>query len=90
MKTYDGWGSDRGRVWRKADDYDQEGFGDGDSNNKFVEKYGPRAFGLNHRFYLHKDAQGALWLSAEDGCEGTPAKAGGGSNPLQSLMNKLF
>ena len=67
MQTYDGWGSDRGRVWRQAADYQAEGF-DG-----FAEKFGPKAFGLNHRFYLHTDRQGKLWLAAEDGCEGTPA-----------------
>ena len=26
------------------------------------------------RFYLHFDKKNRLWLSAEDGCEGTPAQ----------------
>ena len=30
----------------------------------------PEAFGLHHRFYLHKDGGDNFWLSAEDGCEG--------------------
>jgi len=62
--TYDGWGMDRGRVWRKADMYENEGWAN------FKETYGDRAFGLNHRSYLHLDNDQRLWLSAEDGCEG--------------------
>ena len=36
---------------------------------------GEKAFTLHHRFYLHLDRSNQLWLSAEDGCEGRPAKA---------------
>ena len=67
VATYDGWGADSGRVWRKADVYEEEGF------KTFKETFGPKAFGLNHRFYLHLDSQNRMWLAAEDGCEGTPA-----------------
>lgn len=79
ISTYDGWAHDVGRQWRKAADYQEEGF------QNFTKKFGTKAFGLNHRFYLHYDASQRLWLSAEDGCEGTPADSGF-SNPL----NRLF
>ena len=62
--TYDGWGHDQGRTWRKADVYESEGW------VNFKETYGDKAFGLNHRCYWHLDSQSKLWLSAEDGCEG--------------------
>jgi hypothetical protein len=75
--TYDGWGHDSGRKWRKALDYEAEGFKD------FKQKFGEKAFGLNHRFYLHFDAANRMWLSAEDGCEGTPALSG---NPISRLF----
>jgi hypothetical protein len=65
---YDGWGHDGGRVWRTGDRLVKEGFA------TFQQKYGPKAFSLNHRFYFHYDSSGKMWLSAEDGCEGTPAK----------------
>ena len=39
------------------------------------DNYGPEAFGLNHRFYLHYDGGKSFWLSAEDGCEGKAAEA---------------
>ena len=81
MQTYDGWGSDRGRTWRSGSDYEQEGFTD------FRQKYGEKSYGLNHRFYLHEDFEGRLWLSAEDGCEGTPADAP--KNPLQSILSRF-
>jgi hypothetical protein len=64
---YDGWGHDAGRVWRDGARLEREGF------TAFRTKYGDKAFTLNHRFYLHLDADNRLWLSAEDGCEGTPA-----------------
>jgi hypothetical protein len=67
IERYDGWGHDRGREWRKGTQLEQEGF------NNFREKYGPSAFSLHHRFYLHYDTANRIWLSAEDGCEGTPA-----------------
>jgi hypothetical protein len=35
-------------------------------------QYGEAVFTLHHRFYLHLDEGNRLWLSAEDGCEGTP------------------
>ena len=37
--------------------------------------FGPQAFTLHHRFYLHLDGRNRMWLSAEDGCEGTPSVA---------------
>jgi len=64
---YDGWGHDIGRVWRKGDRLEEEGFKD------FRKRFGPEAFALHHRFYLHFDRNNRMWLSAEDGCEGTPA-----------------
>jgi len=79
ISTYDGWGSDVGRQWRKANDYESEGF------VGFKEKFGTEAFGLNHRFYLHFDSANRMWLSAEDGCEGVPAQ----SNPLRR-MQRMF
>eukprot|EP00640_Fibrocapsa_japonica_P004153 CAMPEP_0113949486 /NCGR_PEP_ID=MMETSP1339-20121228/75953_1 /TAXON_ID=94617 /ORGANISM="Fibrocapsa japonica" /LENGTH=222 /DNA_ID=CAMNT_0000956957 /DNA_START=111 /DNA_END=779 /DNA_ORIENTATION=+ /assembly_acc=CAM_ASM_000762 len=79
MKTYDGWAHDIGRTWRKADDYEAEGFKD------FKQKFGSEAFGLNHRFYLHLDGSHRMWLSAEDGCEGTPAKSTS-RNPVSRIF----
>lgn len=67
---YDGWGHDVGRNWRKADIYEAEGFQD------FKERFSPQAFGLHHRCYLHFDSANRMWLSAEDGCEGTPSAGG--------------
>lgn len=78
IKTYDGWGHDSGRTWRNADRYEKEGF------KTFKNTYGPAAFGLNHRFYLHLDSSNRMWLSAEDGCEGTPA------TPFQNPFARLF
>ena len=79
---YDGWGHDSGRTWRKGDRLVEEGFKD------FQARFGPAAYALHHRFYLHFDRGNRLWLSAEDGCEGTPAAAGGGG-PLQGLLRGL-
>ena len=70
ISTYDGWRGDTFRKWRNADTYTSEGFTD------FKTRYGPEAYGLNHRFYLHLDNGGKMWLSAEDGCEGTPKEGG--------------
>ena len=64
VATYDGWGHDSGRKWRKVTDWEQEGV------VGFREKYGAAAYGLNHRFYFHLDEHNRFWLSAEDGCEG--------------------
>jgi hypothetical protein len=79
ISTYDGWAHDVGRQWRKANDYQGEGF------QNFIQKFGTNAFGLNHRFYLHYDSSQRLWLSAEDGCEGTPADSGM-TNPFGRLF----
>ena len=78
IQTYDGWGHDSGRTWRKADVYESEGF------TTFKSTFGSKAFGLNHRFYLHYDSDNRMWLSAEDGCEGTPS-----SSP-PNLFSRIF
>ena len=65
VDEYSGWMSDRGRRWRDGGVYAAEGKGDW-----YRSKFGPEAFGLHHRFYLHKDGGDGFWLSAEDGCEG--------------------
>jgi len=82
VEGYDGWGHDSGRVWRKGDRLESEGFSD------FRSRFGPKAFALHHRFYLHYDRGNAMWLSAEDGCEGTPSPSGdlGVVNRIASLM----
>ncbi|KAL7556490.1 hypothetical protein ACA910_009054 [Epithemia clementina (nom. ined.)] len=74
LAEYNGWMHDTGRKWRKALDWQKEGF------TNAVDKFGPQSFGLHHRFYWHLDGQNRVWLSAEDGCEGTPAVAGGKSS----------
>ena len=66
IEEYSGWLSDQQRRWRDGPLLESEGFG------TFRQKFGPEAFTLHHRFYLHLDAGGAMWLAAEDGCEGTP------------------
>lgn len=63
VAEYDGWGHDASRTWRKAARYESEGV-------RFQEQFGPEAFGLHHRCFLHLDRTNQLWLSAEDGCEG--------------------
>jgi len=78
---YDGWGHDSGRTWRKGDRLVREGCAD------FQKRFGPDAFALHHRFYLHEDLQNRMWLSAEEGCEGTPASSPGG--PM-SFISSLF
>ncbi len=82
VEGYDGWAHDSGRVWRKGDRLEAEGFGD------FRKRFGPKSFALHHRFYLHYDRGDAMWLSAEDGCEGTPAPSSGNSvaNRIAALM----
>ena len=55
------------RVWRTGDMLESEGY------KSFRSTFGPSAFTLQHRFYLHLDRGSQLWLSAEDGCEGVAA-----------------
>lgn len=81
ITTYDGWRSDQFRQWRTASMYETEGY------STFGKEFGQDAFGLNHRFYLHLDNQNKMWLSAEDGCEGTPAD---GSSLMKKLGGMLF
>ena len=69
IEEYSGWLSDQQRRWRAGDLLESEGV------TGFKDKFGPEAFTLHHRFYLHLDGGNRLWLSAEDGCEGTPAPA---------------
>ena len=76
ISTYDGWRSDSVRQWRNRERYESEGF------DTFSEQFGKDGFGLNHRCFLHLDDQSRMWLSAEDGCEGTPSEG-------RSLMGKL-
>jgi len=71
VADYAGWLPDSSRTWRNADDLAKEGV------EAYRTKFGEKAFGLHHRFYLHLDRQNKLWLSAEDGCEGTPADGPG-------------
>jgi hypothetical protein len=80
VSGYDGWAHDAGRDWRTGERHGQEGFAG------FQDKFGPKSFSLNHRFYLHYDMLNRLWLSAEDGCEGTPATP----NPVQSFLRKFL
>mmetsp|Transcript_15094 Transcript_15094/g.34800 ORF Transcript_15094/g.34800 Transcript_15094/m.34800 type:complete len:260 (-) Transcript_15094:1559-2338(-) len=81
VQGYDGWGHDSGRVWRNGDRLEKEGFSD------FRSRFGPKSFALHHRFYLHYDKYDSIWLSAEDGCEGTPAPDSGGiANRIAALM----
>jgi hypothetical protein len=83
LDGYDGWAHDGNRVWRTGVRLVEEGFDD------FQDRFGPNAFALHHRFYLHRDGGNRMWLSAEDGCEGTPAAAEGGggiANRIAALM----
>ncbi len=81
IATYDGWRSDQFRQWRKCSMYEDEGY------STFGNEFGNEAFGLNHRFFLHLDNQNKMWLSAEDGCEGTPAD---GTSLMKKLGGMLF
>lgn len=81
VSGYDGWKHDSGRQWRNARRHAYEG------HDSFKTRFGGDAFSLHHRFYLHFDAANKLWLSAEDGCEGTPATAGG--SLLQNAISKV-
>jgi len=78
VEGYDGWGHDVGRVWRTGERLEQEGVVD------FRKTFGQDSFTLCHRFYLHLDGRNRLWLSAEDGCEGTPSE---GKSFLGDLSN---
>mmetsp|Transcript_5459 Transcript_5459/g.8883 ORF Transcript_5459/g.8883 Transcript_5459/m.8883 type:complete len:297 (-) Transcript_5459:10-900(-) len=81
VSGYDGWKHDSGRQWRNARRHAYEG------HDSFKTRFGGDAFSLHHRFYLHFDAANKLWLSAEDGCEGTPATAGG--SLIQNAISKV-
>jgi len=82
IRGYDGWKHDAGRVWRNGDQLEREGL------VGFKNKFGEQAYTLNHRFYWHLDQSGAIWLAAEDGCEGTPVQAQGRSffSPFSKLL----
>lgn len=69
VDTYDGWGHDSGRTWRDVGKWESEGVAG------VRAKFGDKAFGLHHRFYLHLDQSAGFWLSAEDGCSGKAAEA---------------
>ena len=77
---YDGWKHDVIRQWRTGDVLEQEGF------TTFKDKFGPDAFTLHHKFYLHYDGFNKMWLSAEDGCEGTPSGDGGMMGKLKGML----
>ena len=64
VASYAGWEHDSKRTWRDVARLESEGCAG------FRAHFGPAAFALHHRFYLHAGAGGELWLSAEDGCEG--------------------
>jgi hypothetical protein len=66
IEDYNGWAHDSQRPWRRGAQLEGEGF------EGFVTKFGMTAYALHHRFYLHFDGKDAMWLSAEDGCEGEP------------------
>ena len=66
LDDYNGWEHDVRRTWRNGEQHELEGF------PSYKEKFGPEAFGLHHRFYMHFDSANHMWLSAEDGCEGMP------------------
>jgi hypothetical protein len=73
ITAYDGWRSDTFRQWRNAHIHESEAIelsGGGYAN--FSIEMGKEAYGLHHRFFLHYDDRGRMWLCAEDGCEGTP------------------
>jgi hypothetical protein len=80
ISAYDGWRSDKVRQWRDAKMYETEGV-------SFTNIYGEKAFGLNHRFFLHFDVKNRMWLCAEDGCEGTPSE---GKSLMSTIGGMLF
>jgi hypothetical protein len=69
VADYNGWTHDSRRPWRKGLQLEKEGF------EGFTKRFGKDAFALHHRFYLHLDSRGQMWLAAEDGCEGEPVVA---------------
>lgn len=80
IAEYNGWAHDGNRKWRKGQDFIDES---GGKNDHHVKRFGRTAYGLHHRFYLHygpnkyghkKMNERVMWLSAEDGCEGTPVQ----------------
>ncbi|KAL3939426.1 MAG: hypothetical protein SGBAC_005849 [Bacillariaceae sp.] len=81
IQGYDGWGHDSGRDWRNGARLMEEGY------KNFKEDFGKDAFTLHHRFYLHMDRGDSMWLSAEDGCEGTPQET---ENSVLSALQGLF
>lgn len=83
IQGYDGWGHDSGRDWRTSDRLVKEGY------VAFQEDFGKDAFTLHHRFYLHMDQGDHMWLSAEDGCEGTPQE-NGNANPIIAALQGLY
>jgi len=80
IEGYDGWKHDVRRVWRNGERLEEEGF------VGFNKRFGEKAYTLNHRFYLHLDRAGSMWLAAEDGCEGTPASSPRSKNLFSSLF----
>lgn len=66
INGYDGWKHDVSRTWRNSERLEEEGV------QNFKKDFGEDCITLNHRFYLHYDQGGSMWLAAEDGCEGTP------------------
>eukprot|EP00931_Biecheleriopsis_adriatica_P076589 TRINITY_DN50282_c0_g1_i1.p1 TRINITY_DN50282_c0_g1~~TRINITY_DN50282_c0_g1_i1.p1 ORF type:complete len:270 (+),score=32.38 TRINITY_DN50282_c0_g1_i1:77-886(+) len=79
VESYNGWEHDSRRKWRNGEILESEGF------KTFKSKFGDEAFTLHHRFYLHFDGRDAMWLSAEDGCEGEPSQGA-----FQSLFAGMF
>ena len=77
---YDGWKHDVSRQWRTGDMLQGEGFA------SFKDKFGLDAFTLHHKCYLHYDGFNKMWLSAEDGCEGTPSGDGGMMAKLKGAL----
>ena len=84
VDEYAGWLSDRQRRWRDGSILLEEGF------EAFRERFGPEAFTLHHRFYLHVDAANEFWLSAEDGCEGVAQEARPRERDFGAAARSLF
>merc|ERR1719491_2109945 len=82
-ERYDGWGHDSGREWRKGDQLVKEGY------TNFPTRFGPTAFALHHRFYLHYDNQNRVWLSAEDGCEGYPDSTTTPTSGIDGVVKRI-
>lgn len=64
----------------------EEGKSGGYTN--FSKEMGKEAFGLHHRFFLHYDDRGRMWLCAEDGCEGTPVDLEGTRGLFGTLLDR--